>query len=89
MSALGQSGHVQCKKGCPLYPIATVKADIALQDASEPSHRSGRSTSGNSPRCLQLSRVNVTWAMFNLAIDSKLRGCDVVAVTVDNIAPNG
>ncbi|MGA7165813.1 MAG: integrase [Pseudolabrys sp.] len=28
-------------------------------------------------------------AMFNLAIDSKLRGCDVVAVTVDCIAPNG
>jgi hypothetical protein len=28
-------------------------------------------------------------AMFNLAIDSKLRGCDVVAVTVDDIAPNG
>jgi hypothetical protein len=27
--------------------------------------------------------------MFNLAIDSTLRGCDVVAVTVDDIAPNG
>ena len=28
-------------------------------------------------------------ALFNLAIDSKLRGCDVVAVRVDDVAPNG
>ncbi len=28
-------------------------------------------------------------AMFNLAIDSKLRGCDLVAIRVDDIAPNG
>jgi hypothetical protein len=28
-------------------------------------------------------------AMFNLAIDSKLRGCDVVAVRVEDVAPNG
>ena len=27
--------------------------------------------------------------MFNLAIDSKLRGCDVVAVRVDDVAPSG
>jgi integrase len=27
--------------------------------------------------------------MFNLAIDSKLRGCDVVALKVEDIAPNG
>jgi len=27
--------------------------------------------------------------MFNFAIDSKLRGCDVVAVKVEDIAPNG
>ena len=27
--------------------------------------------------------------MFNLAIDSKLRGCDVVALKVDDIAPHG
>ena len=27
--------------------------------------------------------------MFNLAIDSKLRGCDVVALEVEDIAPNG
>jgi integrase len=28
-------------------------------------------------------------AMFNVAIDSKLRGCDVVALKVEDIAPNG
>ena len=26
---------------------------------------------------------------FNLAIDSKLRGCDLVALRVDDVAPNG
>jgi len=28
-------------------------------------------------------------AMFNLAIDSKVRGCDVVALKVEDVAPNG
>ena len=28
-------------------------------------------------------------AMFNLAIDSKLRGCDVVALKVEDVAPHG
>src|SRR5437879_12859173 len=28
-------------------------------------------------------------AMFSLAIDSKLRGCDVVALKVEDVAPNG
>lgn len=28
-------------------------------------------------------------ALFNLAIDSKLRGCDVVALKVDDMAPSG
>jgi integrase len=28
-------------------------------------------------------------AMFNLAIDSKLRSCDVVALKVEDVAPNG
>jgi integrase len=28
-------------------------------------------------------------ALFNLAIDSKLRGCDVVSVKVEDIAPHG
>ncbi len=28
-------------------------------------------------------------AMFNLAIDSKLRGCDVISLKVEDIAPHG
>jgi integrase len=28
-------------------------------------------------------------ALFNLAIDSKLRGCDIVALKVNDVAPNG
>ena len=28
-------------------------------------------------------------ALFNLAVDSKLRGCDIVSVRVEDIAPRG
>jgi hypothetical protein len=38
---------------------------------------------------LQLEGRMRDLAMFNLAIDSKLRGCDVVALKVEDIAPNG
>ena len=38
---------------------------------------------------LELERRTRDLAMFNLAIDSKLRGCDVVALKVEDIAPNG
>jgi integrase len=38
---------------------------------------------------LQNERNKRGLAMFNLAIDSKLRGCDVVAIKVDDVAPNG
>ncbi|HQR40945.1 MAG TPA: tyrosine-type recombinase/integrase, partial [Blastocatellia bacterium] len=38
---------------------------------------------------LQLERRTRDLALFNLAIDSKLRGCDVVAVRVEDVAPNG
>ena len=38
---------------------------------------------------LQIEGRTRDLAMFNLAIDSKLRGCDVVAVKVDDIAPHG
>src|SRR5262249_26038623 len=38
---------------------------------------------------LQLERRTRDLAMFNLAIDSKLRGCDLVALRVDDVAPNG
>jgi hypothetical protein len=38
---------------------------------------------------LQLERRTRDLTMFNLAIDSKLRGCDLVALRVDDVAPNG
>ena len=38
---------------------------------------------------LQIDQRIRDLAMFNLAIDSKLRGCDVVALKVDDIAPSG
>ena len=38
---------------------------------------------------LQNERNKRDLAMFNLAIDSKLRGCDVVAIRADDVAPNG
>ena len=38
---------------------------------------------------LQIEGRTRDLALFNLAIDSKLRGCDVVAVRVDDVAPNG
>ena len=37
---------------------------------------------------LQLARRTRDLAMFDLAIDSKLRGCDLVALRVDDVAPN-
>jgi hypothetical protein len=38
---------------------------------------------------LQIANRKRDLAMFNLAIDSKLRGCDVVALKVEDIAPHG
>ena len=38
---------------------------------------------------LQLERRTRDLALFNLAIDSKLRGCDVAHITVEDIAPRG
>jgi hypothetical protein len=38
---------------------------------------------------LQVEGRSRDLAMFNLAIDSKLRGCDVVALKVEDVAPNG
>jgi integrase len=38
---------------------------------------------------LQIEGKKGGLALFNLAIDRKLRGCDVVAVRVDDVAPSG
>ena len=38
---------------------------------------------------LQIARRTRDLALFNLAIDSKLRGCDVVSLKVEDVAPHG
>jgi hypothetical protein len=38
---------------------------------------------------LQIAGRTRDLAMFNLAIDSKLRGCDVVGLRVEDVAPHG
>src|SRR5580658_6768528 len=38
---------------------------------------------------LQIDRLPRDLALFNLAVDSKLRGCDLVAIRVDDVAPSG
>jgi integrase len=38
---------------------------------------------------LQMQERKRDLALFNLAIDSKLRGCDVVAIRVEDVAPGG
>ena len=38
---------------------------------------------------LQMADRKRDLALFNLAIDSKLRGCDIVALKVEDIAPHG
>ena len=38
---------------------------------------------------LLIERRTRDLALFNLAIDSKLRGCDVVALRLEDVAPNG
>ena len=44
---------------------------------------------GPSERSLRVEGQTRDLAMFNLAIDSKLRGCDVVALKVEDVAPSG
>jgi integrase len=38
---------------------------------------------------LQVEKRTRDLAVFNLAIDSKLRGCDVVSLRVEDVAPHG
>lgn len=49
----------------------------------------GGSMFGRSEPGLLLEGRTRDLAMFNLAIDSKPRGCDVVALKVEDVAPNG
>jgi integrase len=54
----------------------------------------GETSTANKARLVNQNSIadraaNTDLALFNLAIDSKLRGCDVVAVKVEDVAPNG
>ena len=53
------------------------------------SHRCGWVMFGPFEPGCNWNAVPATWPLFNLAIDSKLRGCDLVALRVDDVAPNG
>jgi hypothetical protein len=57
--------------------------DIAIGRYLRPSHVWSIRTK------LQMQGRQRDLALFNLAIDSKLRGCDVVAIRVDDVAPSG
>jgi hypothetical protein len=57
-------------------------------NCSAPSPRCERRMSGRSDK-LQVEGRTRDLAMFNLAIDSKLRGCDVVGLKVQDVAPHG
>jgi integrase len=69
-----------------------------LQNQTEPRNR-GKLTGQKPPlqpkhvwairSRLQLTRRARDLALFNLAIDSKLRGCDVVSLMVEDVAPHG
>jgi integrase len=45
--------------------------------------------SGQFERDSRSSGKSAIWHSLNVAIDSKLRGCDLVAIRVDDVAPNG
>src|SRR5262245_523824 len=81
-----------------------IEVDLALQYLSVLAIQSKRWRPGSMQRCTekrsamvdrrsgtkpQMQSLTRDLALFNLAIDSKLRGCDVVAVRVDDIAPSG
>jgi hypothetical protein len=85
-------------RACPLW----VKADIHPPSADPLGHlpwNKGKLTGAKPPlrpkhvwsirSKLQLEGRARDLAMFNLAIDSKRHGCDVVALKVGDIAPNG
>ena len=53
------------------------------------SHRYGSRNVWSIRTKLQIDGRLRDLAMFNLAIDSKLRGCDVITLRVEDIAPHG
>jgi integrase len=80
-SAAPQSGLAHPEHRAASAPAAPQQADG--KPPLRPSHVWSIRTK------LQIAGRTRDLALFNLAIDSKLRGCDVVAVRVDDVAPNG
>jgi hypothetical protein len=72
------------RPGCdPAHTLEQGQADRS-EAAAPGKTRLGRSA----PTCWSEGRTR-DLAMFNLAIDGKRRGCDIVALRVEDIAPNG
>src|SRR5664279_407586 len=88
--------------GPPLKPRSATMQDNAIFELPAPKHmpwNKGKLTGAKPPlrqkhvwairTKLQIDKRTRDLALFNLAIDSKLRGCDVVALKVEDVAPNG
>ena len=57
--------------------------------SSERNHHSSQNTSGPFGRDYRSPAERGIWLLFNFAIDSKLRGCDVVSLKLEDVAPHG
>ena len=62
---------------------------LQKESLQEPNRRCGPSNVWSIKGKLQAEAKSRDLAMFNLAIDSKLRACDIVALKVEDIASNG
>ena len=93
-SERGRCGGAVGRGGRPCPSKSTRKAILCVRRGTKAvsSDRSvpyGRKRSGPFASDFRSSTTNAHLAMFNLAIDSKLRGCDLVSLRVDDIAVGG
>ena len=73
------------------YSLSRQTRSLAVEQGQ--AHRCETATAPE-PRLVDRTKLQIEGkkrdlALFNLAIDSKLRGCDVVAIRVDDVAPSG
>jgi integrase len=64
-------------------------ATLSPAKSPEQSRRLARNMSGRSEHGSKLLKRLRDLALFNLSIDSKLRGCDLVSLKIVDVAPNG
>jgi integrase len=76
------AGSSECYTSSPASDVEQAKADGGKATAATQTRLSIRTK-------LQIEGRTRDLAMFNLAIDSKLRGCDVVALRVEDVAAGG